>query len=63
MKQSKYLSKLTIDNTINKDAAKVSEENAIKKIKKELKEKAKKELVPKEKKINKIIIPTTIIKK
>ena len=50
MKQSKYLSKQTIDNTINKDAAKVSEENAIKKL-------------PKEKKINKIIIPTTIIKK
>jgi len=63
MKQSKYLSKLTIDNVINKDVAKIREERSIKKNKKELKEKAKKELVPKEKKINKIIIPTTIIKK
>jgi len=63
MKQSKYLSKLTIDNVINKDVAKIREERSIKKNKKELKEKEKKELVPREKKINKLIIPTTIINK
>jgi hypothetical protein len=63
MKQSKYLSKLTIDNVINKDVAKIREERSIKKNKKELKEKQLKERIPKEKEITKIIIPTTIIKK
>lgn len=63
MKQSKYLSKLTVDNVISKDVAKIREERSIKKNKRELKEKQLKERIPKEKQINKIIIPTTIIKK